>query len=264
MEYDKNELEELLILYALGELEPEEATAVEEEIRKRPELAAQVEKARSVDGLLTDVFAQSVEPVPQVIAEESEKPIVANKVEKPQGRLAQRLAFSVAALALVLVVGALIYPQLVSKDAQVAMTSSDDVKDSSVSTRPEVKNARLASPAPSTPDSPALPEDESVAINDAEDVVPPEAGAEDANTGIADVAMEEDANVPPASASPDSENVHPELPANNTFADDSSPKTAGGVMSFKGISSVDQERPEASLGEMAVDQMNKRLDSQQR
>ena len=59
MEYSKTEFEELLVLYALGELEPEEAAAVEEELQKHPELSAQVEKVRRTDGLLADVFALS-------------------------------------------------------------------------------------------------------------------------------------------------------------------------------------------------------------
>ncbi|MBR5162050.1 MAG: hypothetical protein IKW80_10515, partial [Thermoguttaceae bacterium] len=97
MENDNLNIEELLVLYAIGSLEPEEVSAVEDELKKHPELMAQVEKYRRTDSLLSAVFAQSDAAVQQTIAEESAKPKFAGKTETSQSSLARRFAFSVAA-----------------------------------------------------------------------------------------------------------------------------------------------------------------------
>lgn len=126
MENDKNDFDELLVLYALGELEPDEALVVEEELKKHPELAEKIEKFIFTDRTLSKVFAQSDEVALQKLAKESaDTPKVADKTEKPKSHLGRRLALSVAALALILVVGALLYPQFVSEDVNNARTLNE-------------------------------------------------------------------------------------------------------------------------------------------
>ena len=144
---ENNNLEELLVLYALGELEPDEATAVEEELQKRPELAAEVEKVRRADGLLSDVFARSDEAAQQAFAEESVKPKIADKSETSR-RWARRFAFASAALSLLFVVGALLYPQFVKNDVPVAMTTGEVVENKSVSLDTVTEGVKLEESAP--------------------------------------------------------------------------------------------------------------------
>ncbi len=307
---ENNNLEELLVLYALGELEPDEATTVEEELQKRPELAAKIEKARRADGLLSDVFAQSDEAAQQTIAKESVKPNVADKTETSH-RLARRFAFASAALALVFVVGALLYPQFVSNDVQVAMTTQESSENKSVSLDTVTEGVKMEEPAPAAQESVLEEAQEKPmkfalnAMDDAdvaEEVVEEEAVAEDIalEAGTADADMAEDdmdilsaapafapmnaaapvpaaapslenANIPEskvfgnAAAVPEpEEEAHAQYFMRNALYDIPSQKTADGMAPIKGeIPPMKEELlPEEALGEMAVDQMNKRLETQ--
>ncbi|MBR0238145.1 MAG: hypothetical protein IJQ39_08650 [Thermoguttaceae bacterium] len=307
MEYDKKELEELLILYALDELEPEEAAAVEEELRKRPELAVQVNKARSLDGLLSDVYAQSVEPVSQVITEESDKPKVASKTETSR-RLARRFAFTAAALSLFFVVGALLYPQFVKNDVPVAMTSGETTENKSLSLDTVTEDVKRKESAPAAKESvlekaqeeaqqvdmnaldvaedvdvaeeaeevaaeDIAPEVVGVEMNIAEDDMPAPAPATASVPALAPASalpMEDDAsldNAPvPLAAEPEQEEAHAQYYMKNALYDIPSQKTADGMAPIKGVTPPMKQEllPEESLGEMAVDQMNKRLEKQRK
>ena len=305
---ENNNLEELLVLYALGELEPDEASAVEKELQNRPELAAQVEKARRADGLLSDVFAQSDAAAQQALAKESVKPKVAHKSETSH-RLARRFAFTSAALALIFVVGALLYPQFVKDDVQVAMTTQEATENKSVPLDSVTEGVKMEEPAPvaeeqvleeaqEKPMKFALKamDDADVAAEDAAE----EAVAEDiALEAAADADMAEDdmdilqaapdfapapaaapASAPPmednvslgdapavrAAKSPEPEEAHAQYYMRNALYDIPSQKTADGMAPIKGeIPPMKQELlPEESLGEMAVDQMNKRLETQRK
>ena len=287
---ENNNLEELLILYALGELEPDEATAVEEELQKRPELAAQVEKVRRADGLLSDVFVLSDEAV-QTLEKKTDKPKTLVKTEKPQGRLARRFAFTAAALALIVVAGALIYPQFVSKYIQIAMSPNVKTIKSSIVTNPSMNE--MSSAAEKSVLEDAQEEAPQFALNamggaDVAEEDVEEAVAEDialeAGTADADMAEEDmaapapaaapalgDSNIPeikafrnaPESPEPEEE-AHAQYFMRNALYDVPSQKTADGMAPIKGeIPPMKEELlPEESLGEMAVDQMNKRLEIQ--
>ncbi len=313
---ENNNLEELLVLYALGELEPDEALAVEEELQKRPELAEKIEKVRRADGLLSDVFAQSDEAAQQTIAKESVKPNVADKTETSH-RLARRFAFASAALALVFVVGALLYPQFVSNDVQVAMTTQESSENKSVSLDTVTEGVKMEEPAPAAQESVLEEAQEKPmkfalnAMDDAdvaEEVVEEEAVAEDIalEAGTADADMAEDdmdilsaapafapmnaaAPAPaaaPAAAPPMENNVslgdapavraakspepeeeaHAQYFMRNALYDVPSQKTADGMAPIKGeIPPMKEELlQESTLGDMAVDQMNKRLENQRK
>ena len=287
---ENNNLEELLVLYALGELEPDEASAVEEELQKRPELAAEVEKVRRADGLLSDVFARSDEAAQQTLAKESVKPKIADKTETSH-RLARRFAFASAALSLFFVLVALLYPQFVKNDVHVAMTSQEISENKSVSLDTVTEGVKMEEPAPAAEEIPVLEEA-------AEEPVEEEAVAEDiALEAAADADMDQiapafapmnaAAPVPaaaPASAPPMEENVplgdapafrnameapepeeaHAQYFMRNALYDIPSQKTADGMAPIKGeIPPMKEELlPEEALGEMAVDQMNKRLEIQ--
>ncbi len=69
-----NKINEQIVLYALGELEPEENASVEAQIKADPALQEQVDKIRKTDGLLSDCFA--AEPIPEPAAA---KPVVERK-----------------------------------------------------------------------------------------------------------------------------------------------------------------------------------------
>ena len=287
---ENNNLEELLVLYALGELEPDEASAVEEELQKRPELAAEVEKVRRADGLLSDVFARSDEAAQQTLAKESVKPKIADKTETSH-RLARRFAFASAALSLFFVLVALLYPQFVKNDVHVAMTSQEISENKSVSLDTVTEGVKMEEPAPAAEEIPVLEEA-------AEEPVEEEAVAEDiALEAAADADMDQiapafapmnaAAPVPaaaPASAPPMEENVplgdapafrnameapepeeaHAQYFMRNALYDIPSQKTADGMAPIKGEMPPMKEEllPEEALGEMAVDQMNKRLEIQ--
>lgn len=304
---ENNNLEELLVLYALGELEPDEATTVEEELQKRPELAAKIEKARRADGLLSDVFARSDEVAQQAFAEESVKPKIADKTETSR-RWARRFAFASAALALFFVVGALLYPQFVKNDVPVAMTSQETAENKTVTLDTATEGVKLEESAPSAEEqvlehaqeeAPKFAlnamDDADVAAEDFEE----EAVAEDiALEAAADADWTEDdmeilpaapayapLNTPaPAAAptmednvslgdapavrnameSPEPEEAHAQYSMRNALYDIPSQKTTDGMAPIKGeIPPMKQELlPEEALGEMAVDQMNKRLETQ--
>ena len=300
---ENNNLEELLVLYALGELEPDEATTVEEELQKRPELAAQVEKARRADGLLSDVFALSDEAAQQTVVEKSVKPKIADKTELSH-RLARRFAFTTAALSLFFVVVALLYPQFVKNDVPVAMTTGEVVENKSVSLDSVTEGVKQEEPAPEAEETPVLGEAQEeaprFAINAMDDAeVVEEAVAEDiALEAAADADMAEDdmeilpaapafapvnsaapAAAPPmednvslgdapavrnAMESPEPEEAHAQYSMRNALYDIPSQKTTDGMAPIKGeIPPMKQELlPEEALGEMAVDQMNKRLETQ--
>ncbi|MBR5711212.1 MAG: hypothetical protein IKX40_10685 [Thermoguttaceae bacterium] len=306
---ENNNLEELLVLYALGELEPDEALAVEEELQKRPELAAEVEKVRRADGLLSDVFAQSDKAAQQELAKESNKPKLADKSETSH-RLARRFAFTAAALSLFFVLGALLYPQFVSNDVQVAMTTQETTENKSVSLDTVTEGVKMEEPAPEAEEIPVLEEaqegplkfalnamnDADVAAEDvaeeADEAIPPAAAAFDADMAEDDmeilpaapayaplnaaapapaaVPVLGDANIPEskvfgnAADLPEPEEAHAQYFMRNALYDIPSQKTADGMAPIKGeIPPMKQELlPEESLGEMAVDQMNKRLETQ--
>lgn len=305
---ENNNLEELLVLYALGELEPDEATTVEEELQKRPELAAQVEKVRRADGLLSDVFVLSDEAAQQALAKEFVKPKIADKTETSH-RLARRFAFTAAALTLFFVLVALLYPQFVKNDVHVAMTTQETTENKSVSLDTVTEGVKLEEPAPEAEETTVLEEaqeeaprfalnamdDADVAAEDFEE----EAVAEDiALEAAADADWTEDdmeilpaapayapLNTPaPAAAptmednvslgdapavrnameSPEPEEAHAQYSMRNALYDIPSQKTTDGMAPIKGeIPPMKQELlPEEALGEMAVDQMNKRLETQ--
>lgn len=171
---EKEKLEELVTLYALGELTPEEKSEVDVQIQHQPILDNSVKAVRGIDNLLEDYFDDQLdeedddtgelppelaglappqnlvdlynsvkkdvvrpfvpEPITEsvaatsnnIISSENVMPEHGIKSEKSKGHLAHRLAFSVAALALIAVVGALLYPQLVSKDIHVAMRANNE------------------------------------------------------------------------------------------------------------------------------------------
>ena len=300
---ENNNLEELLVLYALGELEPDEASAVEEELQKRPELAAQVDKMRRTDGLLSDVFAQSDEAAQQELAKESVKPKVAHKTETSR-RLARRFAFTSAALALFFVLVALLYPQFVKNDVQVAMTPNEKTISNSIAVNP-LKNES----APAAEEQVLEEAQEEIplfaldAMDDAEvaaEVVAEEAGEDIPPAAAADADMAEDdmeilpaapnyaplntaapAAAPPmednvslgeapavrrAMKSPEPEDAHAQYYMKNALYDIPSQKTADGMAPVKGEIPQMKEGllQDSTLGEMAVDQMNKRLESQRK
>lgn len=306
---ENNNLEELLVLYALGELEPDEASAVEEELQKRPELAEKVEKIRRADGLLLDVFAQSDAAAQQAVVEESVKPKIADKSELSH-RLARRFAFTAAALSLFFVLGALLYPQFVKNDVQVAMTSQETAENKSLSLDSVTEGVKLEEPAPTAveqvleeaqekPMKFALNamEDADVAEEaveeEADDAIPPAAAEADADwaeddmeilpaaPAFAPVPAAASASVPPmednvslgdapafrnAMESPEPEEAHAQYFMRNALYDIPSQKTADGMAPIKGESPPMKEEllQESALGEMAVDQMNKRLNSQRK
>ena len=303
---ENNNLEELLVLYALGELEPDEALAVEEELRKRPELAAQVEKARRADGLLSDVFAQSDEAAQQAVAKESVKPKAPDKTEQSH-RLARRFAIASAALSLLFVVGALLYPQFVKNDVHVAMTTQEATENKSISLDTVTEGVKTEEPAPAAEEQvleEAQEEPMKFALNAmddadvAEEAVEEEAVVEEIALEAADADMAEDdmeilpaapayapLNTPaPAAAptmednvslgdapavrnameSPEPEEAHAQYSMRNALYDIPSQKTTDGMAPIKGEIPPMKEDflPEEALGEMAVDQMNKRLETQ--
>ncbi|MBQ3351015.1 MAG: hypothetical protein IJG38_11490 [Thermoguttaceae bacterium] len=311
---ENNNLEELLVLYALGELEPDEASAVEEELQKRPELAAEVEKVRRADGLLSDVFALSDEAAQQAVVEESVKPKIADKSETSR-RLARRFALASAALSLFFVLVALLYPQFVKNDVQVAMTTQETAEDKSVPMDAVTEDVKLEESAPET-EEPVLKQaqeeaplfalnamdDADVAAEDvveeADEAIPPEAPAEvememvEADMDQADEVPAAPAyaplNVPaPAAAAPEmeaeesaglmraaapkSDGSEPEEAQaqyfmRNALYDIPGQKTPEGMAPIKGeVPPMKEELlQESTLGEMAVDQMNKRLDAQRK
>lgn len=311
---ENNNLEELLVLYALGELEPDEATAVEAELQKRPELAAEVEKVRRADGLLSDVFALSDEAAQQAVVEESVKPKIADKAETSR-RLARRFAFASAALSLFFVVVALLYPQFVKNDVQVAMTNQETTEDKSFSMDSITEGVKLEESVP-TPVEPVLKQaqeeaplfalnamdDADVAAEDvveeADEAIPPEAPAEvememvEADMDQADEVQAAPAYAPlnapaPAAAAPEMEAEESAglMRAAAPKSDDSEPEEAQaqyfmrnalydipGQKTPEGMAPIKGEVPpmkeellqESTLGEMAVDQMNKRLDAQRK
>ncbi|MBR6435036.1 MAG: hypothetical protein IKS45_00870, partial [Thermoguttaceae bacterium] len=186
MENDNLNIEELLVLYAIGSLEPEEVSAVEDELKKHPELMAQVEKYRRTDSLLSAVFAQSDAAVQQTIAEESAKPKFAGKTETSQSSLARRFAFSVAALALILVVGVLLYPQFGRNDVQVALTNQDDNNNSASE---NVKMEDANSSVGQAPDQHIVMSEENPQIASGVNIFEkslPDDLEDDANTGMAE------------------------------------------------------------------------------
>ena len=301
---ENNKLEELLVLYALGELEPDEASAVEAELQKHPELASQVEKVRRADGLLSDVFAQSDAAAQQAIVEESVKPKIADKTETSR-RLARRFAFTAAALSLFFTLVALLYPQFVKNDVQVAMTSQETTENKSVPLDTVTEGVKMEESAPEAEEPPVMEEAQEKpmkfalnAMDDAdvaEEVVEEEAVAEDialeaaADADAAEDDMEMaaaapapapaavpalgDANIPEikafgnAAAAPEpEEEAHAQYFMRNALYDIPSQKTADGMAPIKGeIPPMKEELlPEESLGEMAVDQMNKRLETQRK
>lgn len=315
---ENNNLEELLVLYALGELEPDEATAVEEELQKRPELAEKVEKVRRADGLLSDVFAQSDEAAQQELAKESVKPKFAHKTETSR-RLARRFAFTSAALALFFVLVALLYPQFVKNDVHVAMTTQEATENKSVPLDTVTEGVKMEESAPEAEEPPVMEEAQEKpmkfalnAMDDAdvaEEVVEEEATAEDIalEAGTADADMAEDdmeilpaapnfaplnttapapaaasASVPPMednvslgdapafrneAAPPEpEEEAHAQYFMRNALYDVPSQKTADGMAPIKGeIPPMKEELlQESTLGDMAVDQMNKRLENQRK
>lgn len=274
MENVNNNLDELLVLYALGDLEPDEALAVEEELQKRPELAEKVEKIRRTDGLLSDVFAQSDAAAQEELSKESVKPKIADKSEKTH-RLARRFAFASAALALFFVVVALLYPQLTSKDVHVAMTPNETVEDKSVPAHFETKGIKQEEPASEAEDASASEEvqeetplfainamdDAEVAAEDveeeADEAIPPAAAAADAdwaededmpdfdpvNAPAPAAAPPMEENVPLGDApavrnameSPEPEEAHAEYSMRNALYDVPSQKTAEGMAPIKGV-----------------------------
>ena len=305
---ENNNLEELLVLYALGELEPDEATTVEEELQKRPELAAKVEKVRRADGLLSDVFALSDAAVQQAVVEEPVKPKAPDKSELSH-RLARRFAFTAAALSLFFVLVALLYPQFVKNDVHVAMTSQEISENKSVSLDTVTEGVKLEEPAPEAEEQVLEEAQEEPmkfalkAMDDAdvaEEAVEEEAVAEDialeAETADADIAEDDMEILPAAPAyaplntpapaaaptmednvslgdapavrnameSPELEEAHAQYSMRNALYDIPSQKTTDGMAPIKGeIPPMKQELlPEETLGEMAVDQMNKRLETQ--
>ena len=332
---ENNNLEELLVLYALGELEPDEATTVEAELQKRPELAAQVEKVRRADGLLSDVFAQSDEAAQQAVVENSVNPKIADKTELSH-RLARRFAFTAAALSLLFVVGALLYPQFAKNDVQVAMTTQETTENKSISQDSVTEGVKMEESASEAqeqvleevqeePMKFALNamEDADVAAEDveeeADEAIPPAAAEEEialeaADAVDADWAEDEDmpevADMPeaapdfetPSFAAPDfelsntaapapaappmeedvslsetpavrkakrssePEEAHAQFYMRNALYDVPSQKTADGMAPIKGeIPPMKEELlQDSALGEMAVDQMNKRLESQRK
>lgn len=304
---ENNNLEELLVLYALGELEPDEASAVEEELQKRPELAAEVEKVRRADGLLSDVFALSDEAAQQAVVEESVKPKIADKSETSR-RLARRFALASAALSLFFVVVALLYPQFVSKDVQVAMTTQETAEDKSVPMDAVTKDVKLEESAPEAEeptleeaqeDAPRFALNAMGAVEQADEAIPPEAPAE-VEMEMVEADMDQADEVPAApayaplntaapapaaapameadesaglmrAAAPKSDASEPEEAQaqyfmRNALYDIPGQKTPEGMAPIKGeIPPMKEELlPEKFLGEMAVDQMKKRLDAQQK
>ena len=304
---ENNNLEELLVLYALGELEPDEASAVEEELQKRPELAAEVEKVRRADGLLSDVFARSDEAAQQAVVEESVKPKIADKSETSR-RLARRFAFASAALSLFFVVVALLYPQFVKNDVQVAMTTQETAEDKSVPMDAVTENVKLEESAPEAEeptleeaqeDAPRFALNAMGAVEQADEAIPPEAPAEvEMEMVEADMNQADDVQAAPAyapvnapapaaaaapameaeeraglmrAAAPKSDASEPEdaqaqYYMRNALYDIPGQKTADGMAPIKGeIPPMKEELlQESTLGEMAVDQMKKRLDAQQK
>lgn len=313
MENDKNDFDELLVLYALGELEPDEALAVEEELKKHPELAEKIEKYRFTDELLSDVFAQSDEAALQAIEEESDTPKVADKTEKPKSRLGRRLALSVAALALILVVGALLYPQVYNVIALNDATKDDHSSSFRVYSVPR-SGDNYEESAPAAGDTfvsevednslqdailkemmehPAAQDDvlecRPIEQNeDSDDTLPrlsdhtlpmlldqeplntdtpaPAAAIDPATEPPTAPQMEDAAAVRNAMESSDPEEAHAQYFMRNALYDIPSQKTADGMAPIKGETPPIKEEllPESDLGEMAADQMKKRLESQQR
>lgn len=303
---ENNNLEELLVLYALGELEPDEASAVEEELQKRPELAAEVEKVRRADGLLSDVFALSDEAAQQAVVEESVKPKIADKSETSR-HLARRFALASAALSLFFVVVALLYPQFVKNDVQVAMTTQETAGEKSVPMDAVTEDVNLEESAPET-EEPTLEEAQEDAprfvlnamdvAEEADEAIPPEAPAEvememvEADMDQADEVPAAPAYAPlnapaPAAAAPEMETEERAglMRASAPKSDGSEPEEAQaqyfmrnalydipGQKTPEGMAPIKGEVPpmkeellqESTLGEMAVDQMKKRLDAQQK
>ena len=304
---ENNNLEELLVLYALGELEPDEASAVEEELQKRPELAAEVEKFHRADGLLSDVFALSDEAAQQAVVEESVKPKIADKSETSR-RLARRFAFASAALSLFFVVVVLLYPQFVKNDVQVAMTTQETAEDKSFSMDSITEGVKLEESAPGAEettleeaqeDAPRFVLNAMDVAEEADEAIPPEAPAEvememveadmnqaydvqaapayapvnaaaPAPAAAPEMETEERAGLMRASA-PKSDGSEPEEAQaqyfmRNALYDIPGQKTAEGMAPIKGeVPPMKEELlPEKFLGEMAVDQMNKRLDAQRK
>ena len=305
---ENNNLEELLVLYALGELEPDEAFAVEAELQKRPELAAEVEKVRRADGLLSEVFALSDEAAQQAVVEESVKPKIADKSETSR-RLARRFALASAALSLFFVVVALLYPQFMKNDVPVAMTTQETAGEKSVPMDAVTEDVNLEESA-SEAKEPTLEETQEdaprFALNamgfaeEADEAIPPEAPAEvEMEMVEADMIQADEIQAAPAyapvnaaapapaaaapemeaeeraglmrSAAPKSDAAEPEdaqaqYYMRNALYDIPGQKTPEGMTPIKGeVPPMKEELlPEKFLGEMAVDQMNKRLESQRK
>ena len=291
MENDNFNTEELLVLYALGELTPEEVAFVEQELGKRPELMNKVNKIRRMDDKLTSAFAMTQLMLDKIAVEDSVKPYNESK-----HWLGRRMAFSVAALALIAVVGAVLYPLFINNDKAATIAMQDPVSPANQQMCFDVADdCKLNFFAPAVTEESVLksesetPLEEETLLEEKQRVEERYSISMDANVNEEEAAVDDE--VPNAEESLNTEDA---LIAEETFnakicldsenalnAEEASKvggvysvrnaifnvpsqKTTSGMAPIKGETPPMKEEllPDSTYGEMVVDQMNKRLEIQ--
>lgn len=290
MENDNFNTEELLVLYALGELTPEEVAFVEQELSKRPELMNKVNKIRRMDDKLTSAFAMTQLMLDKIAVEGSVKPYNESK-----HWLGHRMAFSVAALALIAVVGAVLYPLFINNDKSATLAMKD-ISSANPQMRLDVADdCKLNFFAPAVTEESVLKSEsetplEEDALLEEKQRVEERASIsfeDNVNAGGATVVEE----VPNAEESRNTEDAliaEKKLNAKICFDSENTPnaeeaskvggvysvrnaifnvpsqKTTSGMAPIKGEAPPMKEEllPDSTYGEMVVDQMNKRLEIQ--
>lgn len=167
-DFDENDLDELIVLYALGEMDPDIASDFETELQKRPELQARVDGLRFINGSLlenyisagdflektrdeenTDVevepFVAQKEPDSQTGPEPNPQPQpypqpTCNVPENNPKSLFLRTFGYVAVLAMFTVVGFLLFSSMFNKPGstvQVAQNNANDGGQTQSSSNPD-------------------------------------------------------------------------------------------------------------------------------
>ena len=126
---NKIELEELAVLYAIGALDPEEATEAEAKLSQHPELRNTVEEMRSFDSKLSKSFKfaisqlQTTDSLEDSTEDSTEpvKPLIAQQENALQNhQSAFKFVGNIAVLALLVLIGILLLPMFTSSRTQVA------------------------------------------------------------------------------------------------------------------------------------------------